>query len=56
MAICANGVAACDSTLSDADGHGTPTDQDIGRILAVVNGNAATVDLTLLRNTQTTLP
>ena len=50
MALCANGAAFCDGTLSDTEGDNVVTANDIGGVVSVVNGNAQTTDLICVRD------
>ena len=50
VALCANGVVLCDSTLVDATGDGSTTAEDIAGVVAVVNGAQNTSDLLCPRN------
>lgn len=58
-ALCANdpfSSPACDATIVDATGDNATTAEDIGGIVAAVNGTITTADLTCIRNLDTTLP
>lgn len=43
VALCANGVITCDSTIVDFDGDGSTTALDIGGIVAIVRGQISTL-------------
>ena len=49
-ALCANGVNFCDPTIVDATGDNATTAEDIGGIVAAVNGTITTSDLLCVRN------
>lgn len=57
MALCANDPFAgefCDATIVDATGDNATTAEDIGGIVAAVNGTIQTADLTCVRNIDST--
>lgn len=59
VAVCANDPVSnpiCDATIIDATGDNATTAEDIGGIVAAVNGTIQTSDLACLRNIDTTLP
>ena len=59
VAVCANDPLSnpiCDATIIDATGDNATTAEDIGGIVAAVNGVIQTSDLECLRNSDTTAP
>ncbi len=57
MALCVNGAASpedCDPTIIDATGDNAATAEDIGGIVATVNGAVRASDLECIRNLDTT--